>query len=199
MRDTRFKIGDFAIIKYASLGDFYTKGEIVQIYGINNTISKHETYYSIINERGHIQIIKAKNLGRPHLYNITGVTIKGDNTTVIINNTEYQVVKDIDDPRDDEKAILMCLAKANGYTYTDIAKLAKNATREHKFSKGDIVAYIKNGKVTKSEVIKYCNNSILVKADNYNYEIVLEDLCTLYTPLKRIKKYEKENKTYKPI
>ncbi len=52
-------------------------------------------------------------------------------TILIVGNKKY-VSKAHDEKFDEEKGLLMCLAKASGYTHCDLKKLLKAAQRQEK-------------------------------------------------------------------
>ena len=52
-------------------------------------------------------------------------------TILIINGKKY-VAKAHEEEFDEEKGLLMCLAKANGYSHLDIKKMISGAKRQEK-------------------------------------------------------------------
>lgn len=53
-------------------------------------------------------------------------------TTILIVGDKKYIAKAHDEEFDEEKGLLMCLAKASGYTHADIKKLIKSAQRQEK-------------------------------------------------------------------
>ena len=53
-------------------------------------------------------------------------------TTILIANGKKYISKAHDEKFDEEKGLLMCLAKANGYTHANIKALLKSAQRQIK-------------------------------------------------------------------
>lgn len=55
-----------------------------------------------------------------------------DGTTMMIINGQRYEIRAQNEEFDEEKAVLMCLAKANGYTYGDISRAVKKAIHTKK-------------------------------------------------------------------
>lgn len=51
-------------------------------------------------------------------------------TILILGDVKY-VSKAHDEPFDEEKGLLMCLAKANGITHSELRRMIKNAKRQY--------------------------------------------------------------------
>ena len=68
-------------------------------------------------------------------------------TTLKLDKVEIKVKAHEDDTFDEEKGILLCIAKLYGYSYEDIKKLVKNAKRKEgfKFSVGSFVSVVNKG------------------------------------------------------
>lgn len=58
--------------------------------------------------------------------------IFNDPTTILIVNDKKYIAKAHDEEFDEEKGLLMCLAKANGYTHANLKALLKNAQHQTK-------------------------------------------------------------------
>lgn len=58
--------------------------------------------------------------------------IFNDPTTILIVGNKKYISKAHDEAFDEEKGLLMCLAKANGYTHANLKSLLKNAQRQTK-------------------------------------------------------------------
>lgn len=58
--------------------------------------------------------------------------IFNDPTTILIVGNKKYISKAHDEKFDEEKGLLMCLAKASGYTHANLKKLLANAQRQTK-------------------------------------------------------------------
>lgn len=58
--------------------------------------------------------------------------IFNDPTTILIVGNKKYISKAHDEEFDEEKGLLMCLAKANGYTHANLKALLKNAQHQTK-------------------------------------------------------------------
>lgn len=58
--------------------------------------------------------------------------IFNDPTTILIANGKKYISKAHDEAFDEEKGLLMCLAKASGYTHANLKTLLKGAQRQTK-------------------------------------------------------------------
>lgn len=58
--------------------------------------------------------------------------IFNDPTTILIVSNKKYISKAHDEEFDEEKGLLMCLAKANGYTHANLKALLRNAQRQTK-------------------------------------------------------------------
>lgn len=58
--------------------------------------------------------------------------IFNDPTTILIVNGKKYISKAHDEEFDEEKGLLMCLAKASGYTHANLKALLKGAQRQTK-------------------------------------------------------------------
>ena len=101
--------------------------------------------------------------------------IFSDNTTILLKDGKRYVTKcQADDTYDREKGLLLCLAKANGYTYNDICEMLNNA--EYLGKKPDAVKfdgvrevkrpakvgeYVKVVNATSHNINDYANGDIL--------------------------------------
>ena len=89
-----------------------------------------------------------KPLGKPAELTFTvGIapSDNSDNVRVIFNDPativwikgKKYVAKAHNEPFDEEKGLLMCLAKASGYKHSQLKKMLANATRQEKKKKGE--------------------------------------------------------------
>lgn len=58
------------------------------------------------------------------------VIFNGDATILIDSNKNKYISKVHEEQFDEEKGLLMCIAKSAGYTHSDIKRLLKNAKRQ---------------------------------------------------------------------
>lgn len=118
--ERKFKVGDIVEVKSNNYHHF-NSGDKVKIVGRFSNYAFHCERLSD-NDR---QIIKCEDMKENKIIN---KLIFRDNATILIKDGERYVAKCCEgDTYDREKGLLVCLAKASGYTFDDLQRMLEDA------------------------------------------------------------------------
>lgn len=133
----KFKEGDkVKIIRISGkMGHHFKIGEIVTIQEIDNT---DNTFLGV--NKGRDQWVPFEDVRE-----VADRIIFRDNTTILFKDGKKYIAKCCDgDTYDKEKGLLVCLAKAHGYTFNDLQEMLKGAEVQTNKYKIKLSSFLKN-------------------------------------------------------